>query len=126
MVSSVKFHAFKDLTLVKQKPFSSTVAFVLLLALIAASPYVVLFLLSAGYVISGPILTIWLYRNRQKPLERPSDAPSVQEPAELEYQGPVTGGDLIPISDHRRGVKGLGQRGASDPDSSASPSEKER
>ena len=37
MVSSVKFHAFKDLTMVKQKPFSSTVAFVLLLALIAAS-----------------------------------------------------------------------------------------
>lgn len=66
MVSSVKFHAFKDLTLVKQKPFSSTVAFVLLLALIAASPYVVLFLLSAGYVISGPLLTIWLYANRKK------------------------------------------------------------
>jgi len=125
MVSSVKFHAFKDLTLVKQKPFSSTVAFVLLLALIAASPYVVLFLLSAGYVISGPILTIWLYRNRQKPLEQPGDAPTVQEPAGLEYQGPVTGGDLIPISDHRRGVKSLSQRGSSDPDSSASPSEKE-
>ena len=66
MVSSVKFHAFKDLTLVKQKPFSSTVAFVLLLALIAASPYVVLFLLSAGYIISGPVLTIWLYANRKK------------------------------------------------------------
>ncbi|MDQ1285674.1 MAG: CDP-diacylglycerol---serine O-phosphatidyltransferase, partial [Thermodesulfobacteriota bacterium] len=30
MVSSVKFHAFKDLTIVREKPFSSTVGFVLL------------------------------------------------------------------------------------------------
>jgi CDP-diacylglycerol---serine O-phosphatidyltransferase len=66
MVSAVKFHAFKDLTFVKEKPFSSTVAFVLLLALIAASPSVVPFLLCAGYLVSGPILTVVLYlRNRK-------------------------------------------------------------
>ncbi len=76
MVSSVKFHAFKDLTLVKQKPFSSTVAFVLLLALIAAAPLVVPFLLCAAYVVSGPILTLVLHsRNKKKLLERPVDAP---------------------------------------------------
>jgi CDP-diacylglycerol---serine O-phosphatidyltransferase len=70
MVSNVKFHAFKDLTLVKQKPFSSTVAFVLMLALIAMLPFVVPFLLCAGYVISGPILTIMLYvRNKKKMTE---------------------------------------------------------
>jgi CDP-diacylglycerol--serine O-phosphatidyltransferase len=66
MVSSVKFHAFKDLTLVKQKPFSSTVAFVLLLALIATSPFIVPFFLCAGYVISGPILTVMLYQRASK------------------------------------------------------------
>lgn len=66
MVSSVKFHAFKDLTLVKEKPFSSTVAFVLMLALIATSPFVVPFLICAAYVISGPILTVTLHvRNRK-------------------------------------------------------------
>lgn len=66
MVSSVKFHAFKDLTFVKEKPFSSTVGFVLILALIAAEYYVVPFLLCAGYLISGPILTLVLYlRNRK-------------------------------------------------------------
>jgi CDP-diacylglycerol--serine O-phosphatidyltransferase len=58
MVSSVRFHAFKDLTLVKRKPFSSTVAFVLLLALVAATPYIVPFLLCAGYVASGPVMTL--------------------------------------------------------------------
>lgn len=77
MVSSVKFHAFKDLTLVKQQPFTSTVAFVLLLALIAAHPRVVPFLLCAGYVVSGPILTLVLHaRNRRRRLEPPIDAPT--------------------------------------------------
>ncbi len=75
MVSAVKFHAFKDLTLVKQKPFSSTVAFVLLLALIATSPFVVPFFLSAGYVISGPVLTTMLYRrSRRRKAEKEADS----------------------------------------------------
>jgi CDP-diacylglycerol---serine O-phosphatidyltransferase len=72
MVSSVKFHAFKDLTFVRQKPFSCTVGFVLLLALIAASPLIVPFFISAGYLISGPILTLVLYvRNRKQTKEPP-------------------------------------------------------
>jgi len=61
MVSAVKFHGFKDLTLVKEKPFTSTVGFVLLLALIATQPFVVPFFLCAAYVISGPILTAVLH-----------------------------------------------------------------
>ncbi|MDQ7782987.1 MAG: CDP-diacylglycerol--serine O-phosphatidyltransferase [Desulfomonilaceae bacterium] len=75
MVSSVKFHAFKDLTLVKQKPFSSTVAFVLLLALIATAPFIVPFFLCAGYVVSGPVLTIMLYRrNKKRQAEKETDS----------------------------------------------------
>jgi CDP-diacylglycerol--serine O-phosphatidyltransferase len=89
MVSSVKFHAFKDLTVVRQKPFSSTVAFVLLLSLIAAKPQIFLFLFCAAYVVSGPILTlVLLSRNKKRLLERPPDAqapeanPPSQEPSE--------------------------------------------
>ncbi|MBI4963583.1 MAG: CDP-diacylglycerol--serine O-phosphatidyltransferase [Desulfomonile tiedjei] len=125
MVSSVKFHAFKDLAFVKKQPFSSTVAFVLLLALIAASPYVMLFLLSAGYVISGPILTIWLYRNRQRTQEQVAEAPAPQEATAADHQAPTTGGDLIPLSDHRRGPKGQPQRGPSDQTPSDPSSEKQ-
>jgi CDP-diacylglycerol--serine O-phosphatidyltransferase len=69
MVSSVKFHAFRNLTLVKQKPFSSTVAFVLLMALIAVSPFIVPFLLCAAYVASGPVLTLVLHLRRRRPRE---------------------------------------------------------
>ncbi|MGB9615904.1 MAG: CDP-alcohol phosphatidyltransferase family protein, partial [Desulfomonilaceae bacterium] len=57
MVSSVKFHAFKDLTMVREKPFASTVGFVLILALIAVAPLIVPFLLCLAYVVSGPIMT---------------------------------------------------------------------
>jgi CDP-diacylglycerol---serine O-phosphatidyltransferase len=80
MVSNVKFHAFKDLTLVKQKPFSSTVAFVLLLALIAIRPCEVGFLLCAGYVASGPILTIMLYMQNKKKLTEQTSEPEPDRP----------------------------------------------
>lgn len=66
MVSSVKFHGFKDLEMVRQKPFSSSVAFVLMLALVATNPFVVPFFLCMGYLISGPILTIILYRRNKR------------------------------------------------------------
>jgi CDP-diacylglycerol---serine O-phosphatidyltransferase len=71
MVSSIKFHAFKDLTLVREQPFTSTVGFVLLLALIAAAPFVVPFFLCAAYIISGPIMTaiIMIKNYRQKKMQ---------------------------------------------------------
>ena len=75
MVSGVKFHAFKDLEYAKQKPFSSTVALVLILALIAASPLVVPFFLLAGYVGSGPILTLVLHLRRKNVLESKTPEP---------------------------------------------------
>jgi CDP-diacylglycerol---serine O-phosphatidyltransferase len=89
MVSSVKFHAFKDLTVVRQKPFSSTVAFVLLLSLIAVEPRIFLFLFCAAYVVSGPILTLVLHaRNKKRLLERPVDTPTPEATPASEEQSP--------------------------------------
>jgi CDP-diacylglycerol---serine O-phosphatidyltransferase len=91
MVSNIKFHAFKDLTLVKQNPFGSTVAFVLLLALIAVQPFVVPFFLCAGYVVSGPIVTLRLYlRNKKKQAEQmdePESEKGFQEAAPANDSG---------------------------------------
>lgn len=72
MVSGVKFHAFKDLTMVKEKPFSTTVAFVALLSLIAISPFVVTFAICGAYVLSGPILTLILYINNRSKSRSPT------------------------------------------------------
>jgi CDP-diacylglycerol---serine O-phosphatidyltransferase len=80
MVSTVKFHAFKDLTVVKEKPFSTTVAFVLLLALLALLPFLLPFLICAGYVLHGPFLTIYLSRRERKERTKPT---GIQDPPEL-------------------------------------------
>jgi CDP-diacylglycerol--serine O-phosphatidyltransferase len=90
MVSGVKFHAFKDLAVVKKKPFSTTVAFVLVLALIAASPQIVPFFLCAGYVISGPILTAVL-RHRER---KSQEAQGTEDDSELIEEGSES--DLSP------------------------------
>lgn len=89
MVSNIKFHAFKDLAFVKQKPFSCTVAFVLLLALIAMWWYVVPFLLCAAYIVSGPVLTVALYvKNRKNPMELQTEPPGAgQETPPQEESG---------------------------------------
>ncbi|MFC1833910.1 CDP-diacylglycerol--serine O-phosphatidyltransferase [Thermodesulfobacteriota bacterium] len=79
MVSNVRFHAFKDLTIVRRKPFSSTVAFVLLLALIAVSPYLVPFFICAAYVASGPVITLLLYRANKRNKEEARKPPETEE-----------------------------------------------
>lgn len=81
MVSSIKFHAFKDLTLVREKPFTSTVGFVLILALIAAEPFIVPFFLCAAYLISGPIMTaVTMIRHYKQKKTSPTEPQATQEP----------------------------------------------
>ncbi len=66
MVSSVKFYAFKTLSPERHKAFGVTVAFVLLLALVATSPFVTPFFLCGAYVLSGPLLTLLTYLRTRK------------------------------------------------------------
>lgn len=80
MVSTVKFHAFKDLTLVKEKPFSSTLAFMLLLALIALMPYIIPFVLCSAYVISGPVLTLNSRLHKREASVVTATGPAIVEP----------------------------------------------
>ncbi|MFH0959456.1 MAG: CDP-diacylglycerol--serine O-phosphatidyltransferase [Pseudomonadota bacterium] len=84
MVSSVKFHAFKDLTIVREKPFSSTVGFVMLMSLIAIAPFVVPFILCAAYVISGPIMTgVRYFGARKTAKSSPVSGPISRIPASV-------------------------------------------
>jgi CDP-diacylglycerol--serine O-phosphatidyltransferase len=54
MVSAVPYQSFKDMELVRQKPFQVLVASVLLLVVILMHPSITLFLVSLAYVLSGP------------------------------------------------------------------------
>ena len=71
MVSNVKFYSFKELNLSQRMPFRLLVALVFLLIVIAAQPTLMLFLLTFGYVVSGPITT--LLDRRKKMLEKKAE-----------------------------------------------------
>lgn len=71
MVSNVKFYSFKEMNLSQRMPFRLLVALVFLLIVIAAQPTIMLFLLTFGYVVSGPITT--LLDRRKKMLEKKAE-----------------------------------------------------
>jgi CDP-diacylglycerol---serine O-phosphatidyltransferase len=66
MVSNVRYNSFKDPSLIKRQPFPFLVLAVLLLIVIAAEPYIMLFTIFLGYILSGPIgfLITWPRRRR--------------------------------------------------------------
>ncbi|MGA3280079.1 MAG: CDP-diacylglycerol--serine O-phosphatidyltransferase [Smithella sp.] len=65
MVSSVKYYSFKDLTLLKRKPFTIFFWLIVLLIIIVHWPEIMGFVIITGYAISGPVW--WVIRiDRQK------------------------------------------------------------
>ena len=65
MVSNIRYHSFKQFDLKGRMPFIAGLVIVLVFALIASKPPLVLFLLSLMYTISGPVLTLILIRKRR-------------------------------------------------------------
>ena len=66
MVSNIKFTSFKDIELRRLKPFHTVVVVVLFLVVVASEPHVVIFILFASYVISGPsFLALRFIRKRK-------------------------------------------------------------
>ena len=55
MVSTIRFNSFKDLEPFRRRPFNTLVVFIFLAILLAAEPQVMLFVLAAAYVVSGPL-----------------------------------------------------------------------
>ncbi|OPX97878.1 MAG: CDP-alcohol phosphatidyltransferase [Syntrophorhabdus sp. PtaB.Bin006] len=60
MVSDVRYYSFKDMSFFKGRPFRSTVAAILFLVIIFIEPEVSLFLVTFGYVLSGPVYTLFV------------------------------------------------------------------
>ena len=65
MVSSFPYRSFKDLDLKNRVPFMALLVLVFVFVLISFDPPVVLFLLSIGFVLSGPIF--WLFGKKPEP-----------------------------------------------------------
>lgn len=66
MVSNFKYYSFKDPGFIKRQPFVFLVLSVLLLIIIAAEPYAMLFLLFVCYVASGPIAFVMTWPRRRR------------------------------------------------------------
>ena len=68
MVSSVKYYSFKDMTLLKRKPFTIFFWLIVLLIIIVHWPEVMLFVIMLGYAISGPVW--WIIKLIDKMMNR--------------------------------------------------------
>jgi len=68
MVSSMRYHSFKELDLRNKVPFVMILILVLIIALINIAPALILFFIFLCYAVSGPIVT--LVKIRQHKTER--------------------------------------------------------
>ncbi|MBW2145757.1 MAG: CDP-diacylglycerol--serine O-phosphatidyltransferase [Deltaproteobacteria bacterium] len=72
MVSNIKFTSFKDMEPIKLKPFRALVVAVLFLVVVASEPHLIIFILFASYVISGPsFAALRFIRKRKKTILEP-------------------------------------------------------
>lgn len=65
MVSSMRYYSFKDLDFRNRVPFIKMLALVLIFALVANDPPLVLFLAFLTYAVSGPVFTLFKLRQRR-------------------------------------------------------------
>lgn len=72
MVSNIRYHSFKGIDFRAKIPFVGMVAIVMVIAVIFSEPPVVLFSIFLLYAISGPVLTLFELRKRQKERRRHS------------------------------------------------------
>jgi len=72
MVSTVRFYSFKELSAFTAHPFSWMVTAILVFSLVASRPRLLGFIIFLGYIISGPVYTLFLLSRRGKRLLRDS------------------------------------------------------
>ncbi|RLB82116.1 MAG: CDP-diacylglycerol--serine O-phosphatidyltransferase [Deltaproteobacteria bacterium] len=72
MVSGLDYYSFKKFEIRKQKPFNVLVSIILMLIVVAYRPRIMLFFLIAGYVVSGPIVTMARTRKRRAASKTPA------------------------------------------------------
>jgi len=70
MVSTIRFYSFKEISAFKAHPFSWMVTAILVFSLVASRPKVLGFIIFLGYLISGPLYTLFLLSRRNKRLLR--------------------------------------------------------
>jgi CDP-diacylglycerol--serine O-phosphatidyltransferase len=65
MVSSLNYMNFKEYSIRNQKPFNVFVSVILIFILIAYQPKILLFLILLAYIVSGPVISLYLFRKKR-------------------------------------------------------------
>jgi len=78
MVSNIRYHSFKGIDFRSKVPFVGMVAIVMIIAVVFSEPPIVLFSIFLLYAVSGPVLTLFELRKRQKERRRHSKDKSEQ------------------------------------------------
>lgn len=68
MVSTIRFYSFKEFGFLKAHRFSAMVTAILLFALIASKPKLLGFIIFLGYLVSGPVYTLFFLSRRSSRL----------------------------------------------------------
>ncbi len=90
MVSTIDYASFKELELKKQKPFSVLVGTILICIVITYRPKILLFLMLASYLVSGPIQALFRHRRVETAIKK------------KETDEPAAGNQVAFDENHRR------------------------
>jgi CDP-diacylglycerol--serine O-phosphatidyltransferase len=79
MVSNIRYPSFKDLALLKRKPFNTLVAMILTIVVVVAEPAITLFIFASLYLLSGPVRAVreW-HKKRMAALREEKREPLLQ------------------------------------------------
>lgn len=66
MVSNFRYYSFKEIDFKGRVPFFATILVMLGISLIMTHPPIILFLLSLGYAISGPVITLVMRKRKRR------------------------------------------------------------
>lgn len=79
MVSNIRYPSFKNLELLKRKPFSTLVASILVIVVVVAEPGIILFIIAASYLLLGPVGVVrgW-YRKRETAVHEEKTEPLIR------------------------------------------------
>ena len=66
MVSNFRYYSFKDLDFKGRVPFFVILVVVLVFAVISSDPSRTLWAIFVGYTVSGPVMSLWRWRQRNK------------------------------------------------------------
>lgn len=65
MVSNFRYYSFKDIDFKGKVPFVVAIAVMLGIAIVMVQPQIMLFLLAFGYMLSGPVMTLVMLRQKR-------------------------------------------------------------